>query len=76
MKVPLIGWAKAFDYKIIESQPPLVRLLLAVVVRTSDTPFQKQNRIQFRIFYVIFSLGFSEFLIRRQLRQLFPNPQL
>jgi len=61
------------DYKVIKSQPPLVRLILLPVARTSDKPKQRIERQFWRSFFASFSLGFSEKLIQRALGRLFPN---
>jgi len=64
---------KVFDYKVIERQPLLVRLILIPVVRTSDRPMQILWRWVARLYYAVFTLGFLELLIRRILGRLFPN---
>lgn len=70
----LVGFEEAFDYKVIQSQPLLMRMILVPVVRTSDTPMHRMNRIVARKLIAISTLGFSELVIRRVLRRLFPNP--
>jgi len=64
------SWGRKINSHVLSSQSPFVRLLLFPVLRNGDTQFMNLVRVEMRIFYIIFTAGISEILIRRTLKRV------